>query len=304
MKVESLRPVNIICHRGSIYEYPENLILSHEAAFRLGFDTETDLQKVKDEHVLYHDDFVPGPNDNESMARGFLTNGGGFYFPSGRKPVTECTIDELLLKAQFNRAKLEAFLSHQAGEQIRLKPGEKEVLQIATFDDLIQLVKRYPDRKVYLELKRADDLTAYDDGMEEEVAGIISDNGLLDRFVIVCSNHHVLKNMRKANSAVTIAADPDRPLGTDSLKHLASAIKLRDEIGLKFWEPSFNETTQELLNAILTSGLELVPWVTNENKSEEIEQLKRLKNVGVKYLYTNQAEKAREIFAAVCGVRK
>src|SRR3990167_6495356 len=114
-----------IAHRGiSVYESPENTRPALRTALDQGFDVETDVQWVSGETFLYHDDYIPGPDDSK-------LNGGGFYLPSGKKLVYDCSPDELR-KALFNKAKLDGLLSAQAGEPIKLDLNETPT--IATLD--------------------------------------------------------------------------------------------------------------------------------------------------------------------------
>lgn len=283
----TIKPVNIIAHRGiSPYKVPENLIQAIEPALKLGFQVETDVQRVKGGYVLYHDDFIPGPDDKE-------LNGGGFYLPSGKKPTTECTLDEVLLKAQFNRGKLEGLLSKQAGETVHLELNESP--KIATLEELFALMKRFPNSKVFLEIKRPSETDVYNDGVEEEIVGMISDAGLLDNIVVISFNESSLRNTRKANSNISIGADVYYLTAKDPSIDPRDAKRMKEEIGISYWNPPFNEITRSLIRASEKLGLEVAPWVWKENKREELAEIIRLvKGLKLKNVMVNQAVLAEE----------
>ena len=290
-------PAHIIGHKGiSIYKVPENTIQALEQALEKGFLIETDLQKVKDGYVLVHDKYIPGLSEEDSYKG--RTNiethdGNGFYFPTAKKLVTECTIDELLTKTVFDKVKHEAALSKHAGEIVTLEATEPP--RIATFNDLISLLKKFPSSKTFLEIKRSDTST-YDDGLEEEVIGILSDNGLLDNIIINSCNVSTLKNIRKANSTIPISIDTDYADIPDLTHNMNEAKRMIDEIGIGFWNPPFFEVDKKLLEDTKKINLEIATWVQNETKKQELEEIKRLKSIGVRYLFTDQAEEALKIY--------
>ena len=72
--------------------------------------------------------------------------------------------------------------------------------------------------------------------------------------------------------------------------------RLIDEMGLHFWNPPFFEVDKKLLEDTEKIGVEVATWVQNETIKEELSEIERLKLLGVKYLFTDQAEKAREIY--------
>ena len=290
---------NIIGHKGiSIYKVPENTIPALEKALDAGFLIETDVQKIKDGYVLYHDKSIPGPdyNDLDDGRSKIETHyGSGFYLPTGKKPISECTLDELLTKAIFDKAWHEAALSRHAGESVHLELTETP--RIATLDELITLLKKFPESRTFLELKRSDQSAIYNDGMEEEIIGILCANGLLNNTIITSSNVSTLKNIRKASSDVVISIDTDYDETIPDLTHnMSEAKRMLDEIKITFWSPPFFEVDKKLLEDTKKLGLEVVTWVQNETKKEELSEIKRLKSIGVKYLFTDQPEEALKIY--------
>lgn len=294
-------PFKIIGHKGlSIYKVPENTIPALRRALEAGFLIETDVQKVKDGYVMVHDKYLSGPNDEEYEGRTKIEShyGNGFYLPSGKKLVTECTLDELL-KAIFDKAKLEAALSSHAGEEVCLEITEPP--KIATLDDLILLLKQFPDSRTFLEIKRPDAYAVYDDGLEEEINGMLSDGGVLHNIIFNSGNESTLRNIRKINDSVPISIDTDYAPVHDLTHNMGELRRLAKEIGLNFWNPPFCDVDKKLLDDVENlkdEGLnvEVATWVQNETKKEELAEIKRLKSIGVRYLFTDQAEEALKIF--------
>lgn len=279
----SIKVPKIIGHRGlNLYRIPENTLPGIKAALEKGFQVETDVQRTKDrKKVMYHDDFIPGPNDNK-------LNGGGFYLPGGKKAVMECTLAEIL-GAKFDQVKHEAILSKQAGRSIKLNLSETP--QITTFDEFLSLIEQYPDAKVHLEIKRPNETATYDDGMEEEVVGEIVDRGLLNKIIIISFNESSLHNTRKVNSDIDIGAD----VYSYTVRSMKKAKRMIDEIGISYWNPPYKQTTEKLVQRVRQLGLKIAPWPWGENLSKELVRIGKLKKLNLSHIMTNQTEEAKEI---------
>ncbi len=285
--INLINKVSFIAHRGiSLYKIPENTPEAIEQAFKAGFAVETDVQKIQGGFVLYHDDFIPGPNDTN-------LNGGGFYLPSGKKQTTECTLKDLLLLAQFDKANHEALLFKQTGEKIKL--DYKEEPRIATLGDLIYLLKKYSNAKVHLEIKRPIETEIYNDGVEEELVGMLKDDQILEQVTIISFNESSLKNTRKINSTIKLGADIYGKQATS----LQEAKRMRDEIGISYWNPPFKQINPATINAfheIKELGLEIAPWPWGETKQQELDELQNLiQTFQLGTIMTNQAEIADKI---------
>lgn len=276
----------IIAHRGiSVYEVAENTLPALRQALELGFTAETDVQILKDrKYVLFHDDFIPGEGDKD-------LNGGGFFLPSGKKPVAECTLDELLLQTRFDRARHEAILAQQAAEPVQLKIS-KDTPRIATLKELIELVKEFPNSTIFLEIKRQDKAALYDDGLEKEIIEMIVDNGLQNNFMIQSFNEHSLRNSKNDKGiplgALVYKDSPMKPFDLDK------ADRLKNEIGISYWNPTFSETNEALKLQTDRVGLKIASWVWPENKKTELIETGRLSKLGVN-LITNQAREVQRL---------
>lgn len=288
----------MIGHKGiSIYRRPENTIPALEGALQKGFSFETDLQKVKDGFILVHDKYIPGlKEEGKYEGRSSLEShyGNGFYFPEVKKLVTDCTVDELVNKTQYKQDLHEKGLTEHAGEKVKLEVTETP--KIATFNELILLLKRYPHLKIFLEIKRVDPYATYNDGLEEEVIGILSDGGVLKNIVFNSGNKSTVRNIRGLNSSVPISLDTDFLPIPDLTHNMDMVKKLRDEIALNFWNPPFFEVDKRLLDDTQKLGVEVATWVQNETKKQELDEIRRLKSLGVRYLFTDQAEEALKIY--------
>lgn len=297
MKVAS--PVYIIGHKGiSIYQVPENTIPALRRAFEKGFLIETDLQKVKDGYVLVHDKYIPGLSEESSYeGRSRLEShyGNGFYFPTSSKLVTECTVDELVSETIYDKIRHEDALSKHAGEPVSLDVSETP--KIATFDDFIALLQRFPDSQAFLEIKRPDPYATYNDSLEAEVIQKLASGGVLKNIIFNSGNESTIRNIRSIDSSVPISLDTDYADIPDLAHNMDALKKLRDEIGLNFWNPPFFEVDERLLEGAQKLGVEIATWVQNENMKQELDEIRRLRSLGVKYLFTDQAEKAREIYS-------
>lgn len=292
-----INTINLIAHRGFPYKIVENTISGLEKALEAGFLIETDVQKVKDGYVLYHNKIISGPNDINSNERHniFETQyDSGFYLPDGKKPIVECTLDELLNKAHFAQQKHEIALSKHAGEEVHLDLSKTP--KIATLSDLISLLKKFPNSKTFLEIKRPNIHIDYKDAMEEEVIGILKDNDLIKNITINSSSLSSLRHVRKASSDISISIDTDFIDGNPDLSHdINEALKIKEEIGISFWNPPFFATDEKLLEDFQKIGLEIATWTQFETKKQELSEIKRLASIGLKYIFTNQPEEAKEI---------
>ncbi len=214
--------------------------------------------------------------------------------PSGKKPITECTLDELLNKIQFNKEKHELALSTHAAEKVHLDLTEAP--RIATLGELISLLKKFPDSKTFLEIKRSNIYIDYNDGAEEEIIGMLKDNDLIKNVIINTSSVNSLRHVRKANVNIALSVDTDFIEGHPDLAHdRDEALKIKEELGISFWNPPFWATDEKLLEDFQKIGLEIAAWTQFENKKEEINEIKRLVSIGLKYMFTNQAEEIKKI---------
>lgn len=300
MKIASTasNPVHIIAHKGlSIYEAPENTKQALRQALERGFWVETDVQRIKDgRYVLVHDRYLPGPDNEEFKGRTTLEShyGNGFYLPSGRKLVTDCTLDELLTEAVFDQARLEAALTRHAGEKVHLTVTEPP--RIATLEELILLLKQFPNSRTFLEIKRPDTSANYNDGLEEKIIGMLCDGGLIPNVIINTCNLSTLGNVRKASPQIELSIDTDYADIPNLAHNMDEAQRLIDEFGLGFWNPPFSDVDRKLLEDAQRIELKVATWVQNETKREELAEIRRLKSIGVEYLFTDQAEEALKIF--------
>lgn len=270
------RPI-VIAHRGSIYKIPENTKQALRKPLEKGFSIETDLQRTKDKKlVLYHDHFVPGPDDEN-------LNGGGFYLPE-RKPVTKCTLDELQ-NAKFNQAKLETHLSKQAGEDICLELEDKP--QIATPDDLLPIPE---GTKAYIEIIRRNHILSHDYTMEDMLVDWVNINNLKEKVVIISFNFHSLFRVRYLDPDIEIGVDVKGPL--TNLVLLAKALSA--VLNIHSWDIPLSQATPRLINTLNQfAHADVMPCVFNEDKKSELEKISRLLGSNIKGIFTNQAEEVR-----------
>lgn len=271
--------MKIIAHRGiSIYRVPENTFTAFLKAVKEGFAIETDVQMTQDRQlVLYHDDLIPGPADQN-------LNGGGFYHLVGSRAIADCTLEELRSQIRFDKNKLEAMLCQQAGKLISLELDEEPT--IATFQELIKLIQQFPEAQVYLEIKRKEDDAEYSDGMENEILRLIREANLLDNFTIISFNKHSLIAIRKLH--------PDIRIGID-VKSISSARKLKESIGISSWHPAINLVDQKLVAKIHKLGLSIIPWTNTEDLTTEQATIKRIKSYGIDGVITNQAKEISKL---------
>lgn len=280
MQVTSVTKLpRVVAHRGiSIYKAPENTPYALRKALASGFDIETDAQWANGKVILYHDDYIPGPNDSN-------LNGGGFYLPKERKLVYDCA-EEDLKSVLFDKEKLESHLSCQAREPIRLTLEEEP--RIATLDDLLPIPENC---KVYIELKRPNNDTSFDDDLERMVLHWIKQNNLLGKVVIISFNLNSLRKARELDTQVEIGVDAKGRTAKD----LQQIKKLIDEIRITSWHPPIKQTSKRLIEKVHSLGISISPWVWSESKQEELGKILFLVQAGVDGIITNQAENIREL---------
>ena len=185
--------------------------------------------------------------------------------------------------------KHERLLSKDAGRKVNLDVPSNP--KIATLEELIVLMKKYPDRKVHLEIKRADEKKKYDDGLEETFVGMLNDAGISDQVIVISFNEDSLKKTRTASSKIVLGADVWGKQADD----ISEAKRMQEQIAIKFWNPSFRDpnsqtriTTQELVAAIKALGLDLAPWPWGETIESEAIQTDRMKSFGLTNIMINR----------------
>ena len=151
------RPIQVVGHRGSPREHPENTIASFQRAVELGACAiETDVCVTRDgAFILWHD---ADPNDKVALAR---QAGAEKLFccpevpPAGspwRKPVRELDLADLQGRWGYSRREVPG---RKAGAG-----GSVPEFPIAMLGDLLVLARREPRlRHVYLDVKLAEDQT-------------------------------------------------------------------------------------------------------------------------------------------------
>jgi glycerophosphoryl diester phosphodiesterase len=131
-----------IAHRGGSCDGPENTVGCLRQALEMGCDgIEFDLQRTQDDHlVILHDDTLQrtaAPFDDRVAAETGLSEAE--YNDLIRANVNDLTLE------QVRRVDVGSFFGAHWREE-----------RVGVFEDALELVARYPGRKVYAELKNGD----------------------------------------------------------------------------------------------------------------------------------------------------
>jgi len=111
----------LVAHRGDMETYPENTLLSLTKAAELGFNyLELDIQ--------FSNDLTPIVIHDDNLIRTTGIN----------KKVFECTTKELLLHNVLTP----------------IKTDEPALLSIATLEKTVEVLNKYPDITLFVEIKR------------------------------------------------------------------------------------------------------------------------------------------------------
>ncbi len=258
-----------IGHRGDLYRKVENTTDSFQSAFHAGADAvEFDVQMTQDGvPVVYHDDVL---------------GGAGFSILNHKpqKAIGDTTYAELT-HAYFSQNDVEAALTQRAGQPIQLKLPQNPF--IPTLDEILPFIPQ--GKKLYIELKRPGLFSRHTDNLEEAVVNWVQKNTLAA--VIISFNAFSLEKAGQLAPEIPRGLDIDGELSENRVNPRDMA-DLKSWLKLDYWLPSFERTTQKLVDECHALGLKIVPWIYHANLRQEKQQLRKLLQYGVDGLATNQ----------------
>jgi len=296
--------------------YPENTLAAFKAALEKGHDIELDVntngalsfQRNKQTVMnqgrplpflpVYHDDqlgnpFRPQENVHDTMVL--------------RNSSTDTILNARFWKEGLITRVIEKRLGTK--EQFRPETPRSRVLlndtaeatRIPTLDEVFTLLKQYPHRHAYVEIKT---LTHGDEentkGLEKKLLEMMEEFNVTPQVTIISFNRYVLervKNMAEQLklNAVTTAWDiePDSYLKKKgSMEELLSWAANHVNAIL----PTHGEVTPHLLDAAHKRGLLVMSWTDNETRTQEINALQRLRKMGIDGVITNIPSDAEEVY--------
>ncbi len=237
------RPL-IVAHRGASFAAPENTLAAFRAAVEMGADAiELDVQRCADGHlVVFHDSTL----DRTTDSRGRLAE----------RSLTE------LKRLDAGRWFAPGF----AGERI---PALEEVLQAVPRHVIL-----------FVELKVSELPPVLAAGIEEQVAGALSEGGRLAASVVSSFDPACLGRVKavmpQACCGLLFESDPQR--------HLSVAL----DIGVDALHPHWTVISDSLLQAARRHGLAVAAWTVDEPQV-----IARLARAGVDAIITNRPDLAR-----------
>lgn len=248
MKIENiLDKTFIVGHRGYSSKYPENTFLSFKKALEIVDFIEFDVQFTKDGiAIILHDDTLNRTSDIESFKE----------FDNSSYKIEDFNYKELL-KLNFN------YMNKEEKEKL---PTLKEFLEFAKNNGLF----------FNLEIKDLKD-TKFHNSCALEVLKLVKEYECEDLVLISSFNHFYLKQIRKKNKNITLAAlvDEDKQIDLEFLKkYKINGCNMSDEM-----------ISDEYIKIFHENGIFVGVYTVNEKKRKE-----KLKSMGVNFIFTDELE--------------
>ena len=277
--IEIIAP-QIIAHRGArtLADYnaiaPENTLPAFDAAASLGAAIELDVIATRDgEVIVHHDD----------------DTGRLFQLPGKPQALRHLSYTQVQ-QAQFTPAQ------HNADVQKLLDDAHKRYQLSPQFAEtkipkLSEVLTRYPNTHLYIELKTDNDQVSQNDNnnLEQRVADLITQHNALGRVTVISFSTKSLQRIKTINPAISTGLDINIP---DYVKRIPLANKLlasyvKHVLKADVLLPSYTGTTPKLVNAAHKRGLKITPWVNQQTRPQETPWFEKLMTMGVDGIITN-----------------
>lgn len=283
-----IQPFQVIAHRGVRTDAdhqrmaPENTLPAFIEAARQGAAIELDVIATPDGHVAVHHDFQTGrmftlPGDQPDNKRDV-----------NRTPFS--TLKDSTLNVEGHEQTVKKMLGPNS--QYTTPPKFKTV----TIPELETVFDTVPNTHVYVELKTIDPKPGEPDPnnqLEERVARLIREKNLYNRVTVIGFSAESLRKIKKLDPKITTGLNIDLP---PALKNTPAVLPLFMNFYVKYWvgassfQPSYDDTTQEVVDAAHKAGLTIMPWVNHQTRAQEKELFPALMDMGVDGLITNSVD--------------
>jgi glycerophosphoryl diester phosphodiesterase len=306
--------------------HPENTMASFEESLNRGHDIELDVNTngadsfKRDGKVVEHDGkpipFLPIFHDDHLgtvPAMGHL-NGKGNPFKASNVLQSSQWLRYLPTKVIQNaKLDVEGFaerILYKVGNSEETNPNNPKKIavldtsekasHIPTLDEVFTLLKQYPKRKAFVELKT---LTLGKDedfkGLAEKVVNLIQRMGVEKQVTVLGFNRYILEEVnahakQKGLKHLQLAYD----IEPDSYLNAPRTLPETLEWAKKYVHtvlPWYKEVTKEFVDSAHKLGLKVVPYPWPEGREEERKEIKRAFENGVDAVVCNTPSDAEEI---------
>jgi glycerophosphoryl diester phosphodiesterase len=300
--------------------HPENTLAAFEEAFKSGHDIELDVNTngadffqrngKKVEHEGKAIPFLPIFHDDEL---GAITGvGNPFKAPEGVRPhqYLRDLQTEAIQNATFDTEGLFDRTLHRIGkpEEVSLKNPKgivyldksEKASHIPTLDEVFTLLKKYPDRHAFVELKT---ITLGEEenfkGMDQKTLHLIKAFNIEKQVTVISFNRSILEKVN------TLAKE----MGLNHLKtgydihHSSYLNELKSTQETLSWAkrhvssimPWYREISKEFVDSAHKLGLKVFPYPRIETREEEKKEIARVFDMGVDGVICNIPSDAEEI---------
>jgi glycerophosphoryl diester phosphodiesterase len=285
---KAIQPFQIVAHRGVRTDAdhqrmaPENTIPAFKEAARQGAAIELDVIATPDGHIVVHHDFETGRM---------------FKLPDKQKEVNQTSFSELQ-SASLNVEGHEQTVAKMLGANNGYTtPSQFKSVSIPELENVLDAA---PDSHIYVELKTIDSKPGTpnpNNHLEEKVAKLIQENNLYDRVTVIGFSANSLRKIKKLDPKIKTGLNIDLPpaiQNTPAVLPLFMNFYVKHWVGADSFQPSYDDTTPELVEAAHKAGLPILPWVNHQTRDEEKTLFPKLMEMGVDGLITNSVDLLRQ----------
>ncbi|MFX1565238.1 MAG: glycerophosphodiester phosphodiesterase [Promethearchaeota archaeon] len=146
-------------------------------------------------------------------------------------------------------------------------------LKIPTLQEVVEVVKAYPEVLVMVEIKP--------ENIEDSVLNVLCEGNIENQIIISSYHTSVLRRIHEEDEKVQTALIFKKPM--------ADALQIASSIGCSSIAPKIHLISQELVCESRQVGLTVCPWAVNT-----IEDLRRVIDLGLEVIITDEAKNMQQ----------
>lgn len=287
-KLASIRPVEVIAHRGARTDKdhnriaPENTMPAFIIAAQQGASNETDIFALQQSNSLWaHHDLETG--------RVFQLQGKQKSFHT----LTQSELDSLTLNKKGHETTVNKMLGRGSNYKT---PSQFESV---TVPELENTLKELPNTHFYVELKvpRPDLLHTGHNGLEEKTARLIREKNLYDQVTVISFSPRSLRKIKALDPKIKTGLNFTLP----KLVHNNSLLLkwfvnqyAKGWVGVNSIHPSYDTLSPKMVELAHKKDMPVITWVNKETRSEEKALFPQLLDMGVDGIITNAVDLLNE----------
>jgi glycerophosphoryl diester phosphodiesterase len=252
--------IEVVGHRGCKNLRPENTLAGFKYALDLGVDAvELDVHLTKDGHVIVYHDYALNPD--------ITRDEGGAWLDYTSQPLHMMTLEELS-PFRLGQIKPGSIYASRHPDVVNVEDQPIPILR-----DVFQLLKGYPDARLYIEIKTTPitpDISSDPAALTRAVINEINASGMKHRCAILAFDARVIKQASMADPDGILffnhfKTDSKSPWygGLDLKDFNQSASALAKALGAHYGSSHFEHLNASDVDEAHKLGLKVMAWTVN-----------------------------------------